>query len=91
MMNVSWGYKAWCVRLIILHCIFTCVLSCVRLFAIPWTVARQAPLSMGILQVGILEWIPPLGDAVLQGIFLTQGSNPHLLCRLHWQVGSFYH
>ena len=28
---------------------FTCVksLSRVRLFAIPWTVARQAPLSMG--------------------------------------------
>ena len=27
--------------------------------------------------------------ALLQGIFLTQGSNPHLLCLLHWQVGSF--
>ena len=26
--------------------------------------------------------------ALLQGIFLTQGSNPHLLCLLHWQVGS---
>ena len=24
----------------------------------------------------------------LQGIFLTQGSNPLLLCLLHWQVGS---
>ena len=24
----------------------------------------------------------------LQGIFLTQGLNPHLLCLLHWQVGS---
>ena len=38
----------------------------------PWTVARQAPLSMGILQVRILEWaaIP------------IQGSNPGLLhCR----------
>ena len=23
-------------------------LSCVRLFATPWTVARQAPLSMGL-------------------------------------------
>ena len=31
--------------------------SCVRLFAIPWTVARQAPLSMGILQARILEWV----------------------------------
>ena len=27
--------------------------------------------------------------ALLQGIFLTQGENPHLLCLLHWQVGSF--
>ena len=25
---------------------------------------------------------------LLQGIFLTQGSNPHLLCLLQWQVGS---
>ena len=25
---------------------------------------------------------------LLQGIFLTQGSNPCLLCLLHWQVGS---
>ena len=26
--------------------------------------------------------------ALLQGIFLTQGSNPRLLCLLHWQAGS---
>ena len=26
--------------------------------------------------------------APLQGIFLTQMSNPHLLCFLHWQLGS---
>ena len=26
--------------------------------------------------------------ALLQGIFLTQGSNPNLLCLLHWQAGS---
>ena len=26
--------------------------------------------------------------ALLQGIFWTQGSNQHLLCLLHWQVGS---
>ena len=25
---------------------------------------------------------------LLQGIFLMQGSNPHLLCLLHWQAGS---
>ena len=27
-------------------------------------------------------------DTLLQGIFMTQGLNPHLLCLLHWQVGS---
>ena len=26
--------------------------------------------------------------ALLQGIFPTQASNPHLLCLLHWQAGS---
>ena len=26
--------------------------------------------------------------ALLQGIFPTQGSNPHLVCLLHWQVDS---
>ena len=28
-------------------CTYLCMLSCVRLFAAPWTVAHQAPLSMG--------------------------------------------
>ena len=37
----------------------------------------------GIPQARILEWV-----ALLQGIFLTQGSNLHLLGLLHWQVGS---
>ena len=32
-------------------------LSPVQLFATPWTAARQAPLSMGILQARILEWV----------------------------------
>ena len=31
--------------------------SHVQLFVTPWTVACQAPLSMGILQARILEWI----------------------------------
>ena len=29
------------------YVLFVCVLSCVRLFATPWTIALQAPLSMG--------------------------------------------
>ena len=31
--------------------------SHVQLFATPWTVARQTPLSMKILQVRTLEWV----------------------------------
>ena len=33
------------------------LLSHVWLFAVPWTLACQAPLSMGILQARILEWV----------------------------------
>ena len=32
-------------------------LCCVQLFVTPQTVAHQAPLSMGILQVRILQWV----------------------------------
>ena len=31
--------------------------SYVQLFVTPWTVAQQAPLSIGILQTRILEWV----------------------------------
>ena len=59
--------------------------SHVWLFATPWTVAPQAPLSMGFSRPECCRGFscPPL-----PGIFLTQGSNPWLLCLLHWQVGS---
>ena len=53
-------------------------LSCVRLFATPWTVAYQAPPSMGFSRQGY--WNGLLFPS--PGIFLTQGSNlglPH--CR----------
>ena len=42
------GYLKWCA-------VLTC--SVVSDSAIPWTAARQAPLSMGILQARILEWV----------------------------------
>ena len=38
----------------------SCVLNCsspVQFFAILWTIAHQAPLSKGILQARILEWV----------------------------------
>ena len=99
--------------------------SCVLLYVTLCTIAHQAPLSMGILQARILEWVampfsrdlpdpqieprsPALQadslpselpgkspkntgvgcPALFQGIFPTQGSNPCLLCLLHWLVGS---
>ena len=34
------------------------------------------------------EYWNGLPFSLLQGIFLTQGSNPRLLCLVHWQVGS---
>ena len=56
-------------------------LSRVWLFA---TIARQAPLPMGVLQARILEWV------AIQGIFPIQGSNPGLLhCR--WILYSLSH
>ena len=33
------------------------LLSRVQLFVTPWTVAHQAPLSIGILQARIPEWV----------------------------------
>ena len=38
----------------------------------------------GISQIRILEWV----HCLLQGIFLTQGSNPSLIHVLHWQEDS---
>ena len=38
------------------------LLSCVQLFATPWTVAHQVPLSIGILQARILEWVVMLSS-----------------------------
>ena len=42
--------------------------SCVRLFATPWTIACQAPLSMGILQARILEWVAMPWCAAVHGV-----------------------
>ena len=39
----------------------------------------------GILQERIPEWV---FQALLKGIFPTQGPNPHPLRLLHWQMGS---
>ena len=58
--------------------------SCIQLFATLWTVAHQAPLSMGFSRLEYWSGLPcpPPGDVP------TQGSNLPLLCLLHWQTGS---
>ena len=73
-----------------------CVCVCVRapnrfsphqLFVTLWTVAHQALLSMGFFRQKYWNGC----HALLQGIFMTQGSNLHLLCLLHWQGASLSH
>ena len=62
-------------------------LSCIRLFATPWTVAHQAPLH-GVLPARILEWVAisspgdlpnpgikpmsPVTPALADGFFTTE-------------------
>ena len=48
------------------------------------TVARQAPLPMRFSKQEYWSGLP----FFLQGIFPTRGTNPHLLCLLHWQARS---
>ena len=53
-------------------------LSRVQLLANPWTVAHQAPLSIGFSKLDSGADC----HSLIQGIFLTQGSNPGFLhCR----------
>ena len=65
---------------------------CVSAKLLPWcltlcdTMDCSPPGSsvLGILQARILEWVGC--HALPQGIFLTQGLNPHFL--MHWHAGS---
>ena len=66
------------------HRHYLCVLRHIQLFETPWTVASQAPLSMGFSrqETGVGSHF------LLQGVSLTQGLNLHLWRLLHWQAGS---
>ena len=59
------------------------LLSHVRLFVTLWTIAHQAPLSVGLSQQEYWRC-----HFVFQGIFSTQESNLCLLQLLHWQGDS---
>ena len=70
-----------CVRV----CVCVCVLSWGRLFETPWTVARQAPLSMGFSRPEYWGGLPspgalphpgmepesPVSPALISGFFAT--------------------
>ena len=55
-----------------------------QLFATLWTLASQAPLSMGLSRQEYWSGLPFPSP----GIFPTQGLNLYLLGLLHWQAGS---
>ena len=46
-----------------------------------WTIACQAPLSMGFFRKGYWSYwsVKSSHHALLQGIFMIQGQNPHLI------------
>ena len=67
-----------------------CMLSCfslVRLCATLWTITHQGPLFIGFSRQDCV--LPGVCcHTLLQGIFLTWGSNSHLFSLMQWQVGS---
>ena len=63
-----------------LLCLCVCAESCL-MFLTLWTIARQAPLSVGFSRKEYWSGLPFPSP----GIFLTQGLNWLLL---HWQAGS---
>ena len=70
-MAISCGKRCRSNLLFWMHC---AVFNHIQLFATPWTVVRQAPLSMEFSRQEYwsgLPWLP-------SGIFPTQGSNPGL-------------
>ena len=85
--NLLTGYftkflTPWMWILAVCVCVWT--LSHISLFAAPWNVGWQVPLFMKFSRIP--DWV----SVLTQGSFLTQGSNLHLSCLLHWQA-DYYH
>ena len=74
---LSWGERS---HLVATCCCCSCCCCRVQLFATLWTIAHQAPLSMGFLGKRGKGWLFPF-----PGIFPTQGWKLRLL---DWQVDS---
>ena len=68
---------------LVLPWVWVCMLSCIQLFATPWTVTRQAPLSMGFLRQeywsGLLFPLP--GDLPHPGMVPMSLASPALADR----------
>ena len=73
-------------------CAPVCVCVCARAKSLQLCLTLCNPMDCslpGSSVHGILQASTGVGcPFLLQGMFLTQGSNPHLLCLLHWQVNS---
>ena len=66
------------------------VLSHVRLFVTPWTVAHQASLSIAFPKQRILEWpFPSLGDLLNPGF--EPGSPACICCIVRWILNHLSH
>ena len=74
-------YNLWYWKVFILLAL---TLTHVWLFATPWTLAPQAPLSMRFSRREYWSGLPFSSP----GIFLIKGSNPSVSCLLHWQLDS---
>ena len=82
LMNTSYPLQYSCVCVCV--CVCARALSRVRLFVTPWTVAAGLLCLWNFAgkNTGVGCYF------LLQGIFLTQGLNPRLLCLQCWQVDS---
>ena len=71
-----------------LDCAVLRLLTPVWLFVTPWTIAYQAPLSMGILQAWILEWVAvPSSRGSSQASDQTQVSSTAGIFFTIWATG----
>ena len=80
-----WGGKNWEFGISRCKlCVCAKSLSRVRPCVTPWTVAHQAPLSIGFSKQEYWSgYCSGLCHGLLQGVFPIQGSNLHFLCLLH--------
>ena len=64
-------------------CVCVCILSCIQLSVTPWTVACQAPLSMGFLGQEYHSGLPfhPTGDLSGPGVESMSLVSPALAGR----------